>query len=76
MILLHGIFSDAPSMEGLCNTIKKAHPGTVVYNIAGYDNAESIITDMGTQVDGFRKKMMPIFKNSTEGVNMICFSQG
>ena len=75
VIILHGIFSDAPNMVDLSNMIKKAHPGTVVYNIDGYDNAESL-RDMWTQVNGFRKKMMPIFKNSTEGVNMICFSQG
>ena len=62
-------------MEGLVGFIKNAHPGTVVYNIDGYDNQDSM-ENMWTQVDSFKKKMMPIFKNSSDGVHMICFSQG
>lgn len=62
-------------MESLGSMITSAHPGTQIYNILGFGGAESM-EEMWTQVDGFRKKMLPIFQNSTEGVNMICFSQG
>lgn len=75
MILLHGIFSKSSSMEGLATLITKAHPGTKIYNINGYDDIESM-ESMWTQVDSFKKKMLPIFQNSTAGVNMLCFSQG
>ena len=74
--MLHGIFSSASNMESLGDMIQSAHPGTQIYNIDGFDDEDSMMVDMMTQVDGFRKKMMPIFKNSTDGVNMICFSQG
>ena len=75
MIVLHGIFSDAANMNDLINMITTAHPGTPIYNIDGYDDARSM-EGMWTQVDYFKKKMLPIFKNSSQGVNMICFSQG
>lgn len=75
MILLHGIFSNAATMDDLAALITTAHPGTPIYSIDGYDDAYSM-ESMWTQVDSFQKKMLPIFQNSTEGVNMICYSQG
>lgn len=63
-------------MESLEAMVKKAHPGTVVYNIDGFDDVVSVLQPMWKQVDSFKQKMMPIFENSTDGVNMICFSQG
>lgn len=55
--------------------VTKAHPGTQIYNIDGFDNMESV-DNMWKQVDWFKQQMLPIFKNSTDGVNMICYSQG
>jgi len=55
--------------------VTTAHPETVVYNIDGFDDELSMLP-MWDQVDYFKKKMLPIFQNSTDGVNMICFSQG
>ena len=75
VIILHGILSDAANMRGLASMVTTAHPGTVVYNIDGYDDKDSMV-GMWEQVEYFRKKMLPIFQNSTDGVNMICFSQG
>ena len=73
--MLHGIFSDAENMNSLGDMISKAHPGTQVYNIDGYDDMESM-EGMWKQVDYFKKQMMPIFQNSTDGVHLLCFSQG
>lgn len=75
VIILHGIFSDAANMNDLVKFITTAHPGTPIYNIDGYDDASSM-ENMWTQVNFFKKKMLPIFQNSTKGVNMICYSQG
>jgi predicted esterase len=75
VILLHGIFSDAVNMDGLKTMITSAHPGTRVYDIDGFDNLDSM-KEMWTQVDWFKKKMLPIFQNSTDGVHLIGFSQG
>lgn len=76
VIVLHGIFSDAAAMNDLVHMITTAHPGTRVYNIDGFDDLASVTENMWKQVYSFQKKMLPIFQNSTEGVNMICFSQG
>lgn len=75
VIVLHGIFSDAANMDSLCDMIQSAHPGTQIYNIDGFDDMDSVL-NMWEQVKSFKEKMLPIFKNSTDGVNMICFSQG
>ena len=32
--------------------------------------------NMWDQVDGVQKKLAPIIANATDGVNLICFSQG
>lgn len=75
VILLHGVFAKADNMDELASMITSAHPGTQVYNIRGYGDLLSM-EKMWTQVTGFRKQMLPIFANSTDGVNMLCFSQG
>ena len=62
-------------MTDLVSMVKTAHPGTQVYNIDGFDNLYSM-EKMWDQVAKFKKKMLPIMMNSTDGVNMICFSQG
>lgn len=75
VILLHGVLAKADNMDELASMITSAHPGTQIYNIRGYGNLDSM-EKMWTQVNGFRKKMLPIFENSTDGVNMLCYSQG
>lgn len=75
MIILHGIFSSNDSMSELVSMVTSAYPGTLIHNIDGYDGLESM-ENLWSQVKKFRKKMLPIFENSPDGVNMICFSQG
>ena len=75
VILLHGIFSGTESMLMLKTFIDEALPGVTVYNIDAFNNLEST-TYMWTQLDGIRTKMLKIFKDHPEGVNMICYSQG
>ena len=55
--------------------IDEALPGVTVYNIDAFNNLEST-TYMWTQLDGIRTKMLKIFEDHPEGVNMICYSQG
>lgn len=75
VIVLHGIFSDSKHMNNMVSMVTKAHPGTAVYNIDGFDHSMSL-SNMWKQVDWFKKQMVPIFRNSTDGVHMICYSQG
>ncbi len=62
-------------MKDLVKLIKDSHNGTEVYDIDGYDGADSL-TPMWTQVANIKAKMLPIMQQAKDGVNMICFSQG
>ena len=62
-------------MDDLVQLIKTNHSGTDVHDIDGYDDADSLVP-MWKQVEGIKKKMLPIMQNATDGVNLICFSQG
>ena len=75
VIMFHGIFSDAKNMDNLQDMIQTASPGTQVFNIDGFDDADSL-KPMWEQVDSIRSKMVPIMTNATDGVHLICFSQG
>lgn len=75
VIIFHGIFADAQSMEGLVKMIQTASPGTQVHNIDGFDDVDSM-KPMWEQVDSIKSKMLPFMMNETDGVHLICFSQG
>ena len=62
-------------MDDLEKLITDANPGTTVHNIDGFDNLESM-TPMWDQVDTIKGKMVPIMTSATDGVHLICFSQG
>ena len=75
MIIFHGILSDAKNMDDLVSLIQSAEPGTQVYNIDGFDDAESL-APMWEQVLSIKAKMVPIMSNLTDGGHLVCFSQG
>ena len=62
-------------MDKLMDMIQTARPGTQVHNIDGFDDAKSL-KPMWEQVDSIKSKMVTIMTNATDGVNLICFSQG
>lgn len=72
---MHGIFDGPVQMGDMASLIQNAQPGTAVYTIDGYNDLDSM-TQMWDQVNNIREKMQPIFDNSTDGVNLICYSQG
>ena len=76
VILMHGILSDAASMLPLADHIQKAHPGTKILNIDLYEDLDSVINPMMTQVKGVADKVRPFMAAAPDGVNMIGFSQG
>ena len=75
VVLLHGILSAHEEMEILADYITSAHPGTVVHNIALYENTLSLDTSLWTQLNGIVEKMRPILTDPN-GVHMVCHSQG
>jgi palmitoyl-protein thioesterase len=75
VLIMHGIADSYKSMEVMVTYIKDAHPGTPVYNIDAFNDADSFLK-MWDQVDGVQKKISPIISNATDGVNLICYSQG
>ena len=62
-------------MGDLVQLIKNSHSGTDVHDIDGYDGPISV-TPMWKQVAGIKAKMLPIMEKATDGVNLICYSQG
>ena len=75
VIIFHGIFSDAANMDDLQGMIQAASPGTQIHNIDGYDNWDSM-KPMWEQVNSIKSKMVPIMEQQSDGVHLICFSQG
>ena len=75
VILLHGILSSALDMGILRDRILAAHPGTDILNVDLYEDLDSI-KPMSEQVAGVMKEVIPFMANATDGLNMICYSQG
>ena len=75
VVLLHGVLSAHEEMEVLAGYITSAHPGTVVHNIAMYEDSSSVDISMWTQLNGIVDKIKPVLTDPN-GVHMICHSQG
>ena len=75
VILMHGILSGAGDMSVLHDRILAANPGTDILNVALYEDLDSV-KPMAEQVAGVQKEVTPFLRNATDGVNMICYSQG
>lgn len=75
VIMMHGILSSALDLEILRERISSSHPGTDILNVDLYENLDSI-KPMWDQVAGVMKKVIPFMANATDGVNMVCYSQG
>lgn len=58
-----------------CLLSSQTHPGTVVTVLDLFDGRESL-RPMWEQVQGFREAVAPIMAKATEGVHLICYSQG
>ena len=75
VVLMHGVLSNAKYMEHVRNFITTAYPGTQILNVNLFDDRESL-TEMQKQLDVVRDFVRPFLENATDGVNMVCFSQG
>jgi len=75
VVLMHGVLSNAEYMEHVRNFITAAYPGTQILNVNLFDDRESL-TEMQKQLDVVRAFVRPFMRNATDGVNMVCFSQG
>ena len=53
----------------------QAHPGTVTYSVDEFDHVDSL-TNMNKQVEKIKGMMGDFMKNHSEGVHLLCFSQG
>ena len=75
VLLIHGILSEAKYLQDLETMIESEHPGTEVYLVSLYPELESFVP-LQRQLKYWRAKIEPVMKNATEGVNLICHSQG
>ncbi|XP_061075157.1 lysosomal thioesterase PPT2-A-like isoform X2 [Conger conger] len=74
VIIVHGLFDGPKELSGLECFINKSHPGTNVTVIDLFDYKSSL-KPLWKQVEGFKQAVLPILKNSVDGVHLICFSQ-
>ncbi|XP_072547096.1 lysosomal thioesterase PPT2-A-like [Salminus brasiliensis] len=75
VIIVHGLFDGPKQFMKLGRFISQTHPGTNVTTIDLYDNMASL-KPLWQQVDGFKKAIVPIMERATNGIHLICFSQG
>ncbi|KAK3531220.1 hypothetical protein QTP70_015244 [Hemibagrus guttatus] len=75
VIIVHGLFDGPRQFMKLATFINMTHPGTNVITVDMYDDMYSL-KPLWDQVNGFKKVIGPIMKNATDGIHLICFSQG
>ena len=75
VLLIHGVLSEGKCLQDLKNMIESEHPGTEVHLVSLYPELESFVP-LQSQLKYWRAKVEPIMMNATEGVNLICHSQG
>ncbi|KAL2083865.1 hypothetical protein ACEWY4_019383 [Coilia grayii] len=75
VIIVHGLFDGPRQFETLKLFIMKSHPGTHVYMIDLYDYIFSL-APLWKQVEGFKHAVYPIMQSASDGIHLICFSQG
>ncbi|MFT7805304.1 lysosomal thioesterase PPT2-A-like [Arapaima gigas] len=75
VIVVHGLFDSSATFAKLSRFVTQSHPGTQVVVFDLFDHVSSL-SPMWKQVEGFRRVINPIMQNATDGVHLICFSQG
>ncbi|XP_028834878.1 lysosomal thioesterase PPT2-like [Denticeps clupeoides] len=75
VIVVHGLFDGPKQLHALQEFITKSHPGTNVSVIDVYDDLFSL-EPLWKQVEGFKNAIYPIMQSASEGVHLICYSQG
>lgn len=75
VVLIHGIMTGAPSMTLIQREIKKAHPGTIVYNTDRFSGWSSL-ENAWHQVDQLGQDLMEISRRHPEGIHLLGYSQG
>jgi palmitoyl-protein thioesterase len=75
IIVMHGILSGPNDLKSFIAMITTAYPGIEVHDISAYNDLNSL-ANMWDQVDGVYRKMKPIMDAASDGVNLLCYSQG
>lgn len=75
VMFMHGIFASGDEPDKIFKWIQEAHPGTVTYSVDEFDHIDSL-TNMNKQVEKIKGMMGDFMKNHSEGVHLLCFSQG
>ncbi|KAL6471502.1 hypothetical protein MHYP_G00201520 [Metynnis hypsauchen] len=75
VIIIHGLFDGPKQFTKLASFISQTHPGTNVTTVDLYDDMASL-KPLWEQVKGFKTAMGQMMENATDGVHLICFSQG
>nr|XP_022321646.1 lysosomal thioesterase PPT2-A-like isoform X2 [Crassostrea virginica] len=75
VVFMHGIFGKSTESRMIEAFLKEVHPDTPFYSIALYQRIKSL-APLWKQVDIIRKEVEGIMNNHSDGIHLICFSQG
>lgn len=75
VVFMHGIFGGTKESTLLESYVKQVHPDTPFYSIALYQRISSLVP-LWKQVETIKKEVEGIMSNHTNGIHLICFSQG
>ncbi|XP_077432481.1 lysosomal thioesterase PPT2-A-like [Vanacampus margaritifer] len=75
VIIVHGIFDGPKQFQKLVLFINKTHPDTEVTVVDMYTHVCSL-EPLWKQVQDFHQAIEPIMRKATDGVHLLCFSQG
>ncbi|XP_061170116.1 lysosomal thioesterase PPT2-A-like isoform X2 [Saccostrea echinata] len=75
VVFMHGIFGSSDEGRDFETWIKQVHPDTPFYSIALYQRLNSLVP-LWKQIEIISKDVVGIMNNHTDGIHLICFSQG
>lgn len=72
---MHGVLSTNESVSDLAAAISRVHRGTAILSVDDFDHLASL-DNMWKQVDGVYETIKAFMAVASDGVNMVCYSQG
>ncbi|XP_048777988.2 lysosomal thioesterase PPT2-A-like isoform X1 [Ostrea edulis] len=75
IVFIHGILGNYQEGSDIQKWVEEVHPDTPFYAIPLYQRLDSLVP-LWKQVDVISKEVISIMNNHTNGIHLICFSQG
>ncbi|XP_062615868.1 LOW QUALITY PROTEIN: lysosomal thioesterase PPT2-A-like [Saccostrea cucullata] len=75
IVFIHGILGNYEEGTDIQRWVEEVHPDTPFYSIALYQRISSLVP-LWKQIDIIKNDVVGIMNNHTDGIHLICFSQG